>query len=215
MQALRFAAGVLLVFVGLGGLAMVAFGPREQVQLEVTRMVVRAEEIAGITIPAQPETAGEPVHAEPAPPPAGGPIAQVQIPSIRLASDVVPAQLVRAGQAQTWQVPAHKAGHAEGTAGAGGAGNAVLLGHVSSLNAGNVFKDLERVRAGDQVLLTAQDGRAVEYRVAEVRRVSRDDVSVVEDSSTPLVTLITCTGTWLPDAQDYSHRLVVRASLAA
>ncbi len=140
------------------------------------------------------------------------PITELSIPSIGLASKVVPAELInRAGQV-TWEVPPFVVGHAEGTAGAGAPGNAVLMGHITSRNLGNVFINLDKVRVGDMLAVFSGD-RQFNYRVVEVKAVPRTDVSVVRPTDKPTVTLITCTGTWLPLISDYSHRLVVRAEL--
>jgi hypothetical protein len=75
-------------------------------------------------------------------PEARRPITRLVITSIDLDTDVVAAPLVDSAGVQTWQVPAFKAGHAQDTAGAGQRGNAILIGHVSSLNSGDVFKNL-------------------------------------------------------------------------
>jgi LPXTG-site transpeptidase (sortase) family protein len=141
-------------------------------------------------------------------------ITRVRIPSAQTDAEVVPARLVRIRDGVTWEVPAHKVGHAELTAGAGERGNAVLLGHVSSLNAGNVFKDLGRVRVGDAVYITSEAGE-FEYRVVDVRVVSRTDLSVLDAGETPALTLITCTGRWLPQVEDFAERLIVRADLSS
>jgi hypothetical protein len=49
--------------------------------------------------------------------------------------------------------------------------------------------------------------------VVEVRTVARTDVSIVEPTGTASLSLITCTGIWLPLLWDYTERLVVRAEL--
>jgi LPXTG-site transpeptidase (sortase) family protein len=56
--------------------------------------------------------------------------------------------------------------------------------------------------------------REFEYRVVSVRSVSRSDVSVLDSTETPALTLITCTGLWLPTVWDYTERLVVSAELS-
>ena len=75
-----------------------------------------------------------------------------------------------------------------------------------------MFEQLHEVRPGDAVTIFSND-QQFSYRVSDVRSVERTDVSVVQPTSTPAVTLITCTGVWLTDLQDYSERLVVRAEL--
>jgi LPXTG-site transpeptidase (sortase) family protein len=114
----------------------------------------------------------------------------------------------------TWQVPAFKVGHAEGTAGAGQAGNAVLLGHVTSLRSGNVFENLDRVQEHAVIQVFSGAGDPFMYRVVSTTHVPRSESDMLQPTATPSVSLITCTGTWLPTIWDYTERLVVRAELS-
>ena len=124
----------------------------------------------------------------------------------------MPAGLVQRDAGLTWEVPAFAAGHAERTAGAGGPGNAVLVGHVTSPDAGNVFAALDRVGAGDRVqVFSGPEG--FDYRVTGVRVVARSDVSVVGPTERASLSLVTCAGEWLPALGDFAQRLVVRAEL--
>jgi LPXTG-site transpeptidase (sortase) family protein len=141
------------------------------------------------------------------------PITHVTILSIGLDADVVDAALVSIDGGLTWQVPAFKVGHAESTAGAGQVGNAILLGHVTSLHSGNVFADLDRVRVGDTIRLFSTD-QQFDYVVNSTQAVPRTDSSVVQPTPEPSVSLITCTGLWLPTIWDYTDRLVVHAELS-
>jgi LPXTG-site transpeptidase (sortase) family protein len=138
------------------------------------------------------------------------PITHLEIPSIGLSVDVVPAALIERDGGLTWEVPAFKVGHAETTAGAGQLGNGVLLGHVTSLRSGNVFQDLDHVQVGDTVRVFAEADR-FDYRVLSAAHVPRTDSTVLDQSDQPVVSLITCTGIWLPTIWDYTERLVVRA----
>ena len=52
----------------------------------------------------------------------------------------------------------------------------------------------------------------VDYQVTDVTDVSRTDVGVLDPTPEPTLTLITCTGVWLPAANDYAERLIVRAT---
>jgi LPXTG-site transpeptidase (sortase) family protein len=156
-----------------------------------------------------------PLTASPAPTPVLAPflpITRVLVPRTGLETDVVPADLVETDAGMTWQVPAFSAGHAEGSAGAGGEGNALLLGHVTSRQSGNVFQRLDRVKLDDEVQVFSDSALFV-YRVVEVKSVARDDVSVLEPTDSASVSLITCTGLWNPVIWDYMERLVVRAEL--
>ena len=140
------------------------------------------------------------------------PITRLRVARIGLDADVVEAPLVQVGAGMTWEVPAFKVGHGENTADAGEPGNAVLLGHVTSTNAGNVFKDLRVLRSGDVVQVFG-GADEFDYVVTQVRSVPRTDVSVLQPTETPSVTLITCSGVWLPAIGDYTERLIVRAEL--
>lgn len=223
---LRLAFGAMLLTAGVSGLLYLALAPEGAAQVRVAQLAAATGQIGHTVLPrelqSQPNgTPVEPVEFEGrgAQPVAvdtavtTAPVTHLQIPSISPAAEVVTARLVRVGQAQTWEVPAFKVGHAEATVGAGEAGNSVLLGHVSSVNAGNVFKDLDRVRVGDAIASHTGD-RVFRYRVTEILRVTREDASVLDNTAAPTLTLITCTGTWLPELKDFSHRLVVRAELA-
>jgi LPXTG-site transpeptidase (sortase) family protein len=65
---------------------------------------------------------------------------------------------------------------------------------------------------GDRVHVVA-DTNSFEYRVVSTTRVPRTDASVLAQDSQPAISLITCTGLWLPGLWDYTERLVVRAEL--
>jgi sortase A len=162
------------------------------------------------------ELGGERAPAGAAPPATPGPfrpVTRVVIPRLALDAAVVPARLVERHAGGTWEVPAFAVGHAERTAGAGAPGNGVLVGHVTSQGAGNVFGDLGRVGVGDQVRVFS-GAQAFDYRVTEARAVARTDVSVVAPTEAASLSLITCTGRWLPDVGDFAERLVVRAELS-
>jgi len=140
------------------------------------------------------------------------PITRIVMPSIRLASEVTPAKLLKRDGGMTWDIPARVAGHAETSAGVGGPGNAVLLGHVVSRDAGNVFNHLDRARVGDLVRVFS-DEEYFDYRVVDIREVPRTDTSVLDPTETASLSLITCAGAWMPFVREYAERLVVRAEL--
>jgi sortase A len=142
------------------------------------------------------------------------PITRILLPRTQLDAEVVSAPLVEKEEGVTWEVPAFKAGHAEGTAGAGQPGNAVLLGHVTSRRSGNVFQQLDKVEVDDPIEVFSGSVTFV-YRVVEVKAVPRTDVAVLDPTDSPSVSLITCTGAWNPILWDYMERLVVRAELVS
>jgi LPXTG-site transpeptidase (sortase) family protein len=176
-----------------------------------------AEPIAAVIEPAIVAVMGEPpasriTHAVQPPAPGDVPITRLVIPSIGLDTRVVTAPEVERDGVITWDVPKFVAGHAEGSPGAGQAGNTILIGHLTSISLGNVFEHLDQVSVGDAVQLYNADA-SFEYRVADVQDVARTDVSVLDPTPAPSLTLITCSGLWLPTFHDYNQRLVVRAVL--
>lgn len=215
--ALRWTGNVLIVIslVGVVGVAYVALLPEDTpppwVQ-EVTMSLPSSSVRAG-PASVRPFNVAQPAESLGAASRATRPITHVRVEQIGLDVDVVPARLIERDAGTTWEVPAFRVGHAEWTAGAGEPGNAVLLGHVTSVRSGNVFHDLDKVEIGDVVEVFAEDQR-FDYRISEVARVPRDASDVLEQGTQASVTLITCTGVWLPTIWDYTERLVVRAELA-
>ena len=134
------------------------------------------------------------------------PATRVVIAKINVDSPVKEAKIENG----EWQVPKFVAGHLENTANPGDNGNVVLAGHIESISSGNVFARLDELRTGDEITLFAGD-EAFQYRVTEIKVVRNDDLSVVEPTMDPTLTLITCTGTFDVLTRDYDHRLIVIA----
>jgi LPXTG-site transpeptidase (sortase) family protein len=197
-------AGTFLAITGAAGFALIVSAPR----LPPAIVAPVAAVLFGEAAP--PGHGGATALVDP--PATGSAITRLVIPTIDLDTPVVLAPLVEHDGVSTWDVPKVVAGHAEGSAGAGESGNAILIGHVTSLTLGNVFEHLDGVVAGDLVLLY-HDQRPFTYRVTEVRDVDRADTDVLDPTEAPSVTLITCSGLWLPTVHDYNQRLIVRAEL--
>ena len=90
--------------------------------------------------------------------------------------------------------------------------NVVMAGHVTVRNGSNgPFRYLWRLVPGDQILLE-DDYFTYTYTVREHVLVYPDETSVLEDSQTPQLTLITCT-TWDEETLSYLRRRVIVADL--
>ena len=109
----------------------------------------------------------------------------VVAPAIGLESPVVEVFLVSG----RWQIADYAVGYHNGT-GVAGSGNVVLAGHKGLRGA--VFKDLERLRIGDEVRIEAGGGSFV-YRVTTTGRVWPSQVEVMYPTKRPVLTMITCT----------------------
>lgn len=77
-------------------------------------------------------------------------------------------------------------GHVPETALPGEHGNAAFAGHRDTF-----FRNLEDVRAGDRIVVTTLAGRHL-YIVRETRIVEPSDVSVLDPTTEPMLTLVTC-----------------------
>ena len=96
-------------------------------------------------------------------------------------------------------------GHIANTALPGEAGNAAFAGHRDTF-----FRRLRYARAGDRIIVTSVSGRH-EYVVRDTRVVSPKDVSVLDPTPEPTLTLVTCYPfRYVGPAPE---RLIVRADL--
>jgi LPXTG-site transpeptidase (sortase) family protein len=97
----------------------------------------------------------------------------------------------------------------------GEAGSAVLAGHVSSRSQGRgVFYDLKRVEPGDVVEVDHADGTTSSYSVVAVRTIDKGELPTDEIFSRdgdPLLTLITCGGSFSRSENSYDSNIVVVA----
>ena len=136
------------------------------------------------------------------------PARRLLIPTLGLDSKVIQlgTKLDRHGQL-AWETAPFAVGQHKGLAGPGQNGNMVLSGHISSPNEGAVFHHLPDLKVGEGVIVGTEE-RQYLYRVVDVKTVTPDEVSVLDQTPDPTVTLITC----VPDGI-YSHRLVVTARL--
>lgn len=102
-----------------------------------------------------------------------------------------------------WEVAEYAVGYHHGSALPGNIGNMVVSGHAGLRGA--VFRDLGRLKAGDEVVVETGGWRYV-YRVRTSVNVWPTQVEVMDPTPTAVLTMITCTN-W--DTQ----RLVVIADL--
>ena len=200
MGQLRAVLGTLLMVIGLGGFAVTQLTPR-----------LPAAVVEPLVAPLEGGATGgsttSPISSD-LPPTRSHEITRLLIPSIGLDTPVSVAPL----EDGTWAVPKFVAGHAEGSAGAGEPGNAILIGHVTSLTLGNVFERLNEVSVDDTVSVFSGEQR-YDYRVTDADNVDRTDLDVLDSTQNSRLTLITCSGWWLPTVHDYNQRFVVRADL--
>lgn len=139
----------------------------------------------------------QPMAPVPIPTPGPQSPTRIVIPAIGVDSPVV--------EGDSWEQLKKGVGHHIGSANPGERGNMVLSGHNDIF--GEVFRDLEKLDLNDEVIVYA-GVQPYRYVVKAKRIVEPTDVSVMADTSTPTLTLITC----YPYLVD-THRLVVIATL--
>ncbi len=122
---------------------------------------------------------------------------RIRIPAIRVDAPVV--------QGDGWEQLKKGVAQRLGTANPGEPGNMVLSAHNDIY--GEIFRHLDQLREGDEIILHTLSQEYV-YRVLYWRIVSPTDVSVMEPTTEPILTLISC----YPYLVD-SDRIVVIAEL--
>jgi LPXTG-site transpeptidase (sortase) family protein len=138
---------------------------------------------------------------------------RLAIPSIKLDTPVQQGGVVEDAHGNpVWQTLPFVAVHyGDLTALVGQAGNAVIAGHVVTLNEGNVFRFLYQLDLDDQIQVWDDHERERDYHVVDVRLVPPTDTSVMDPTPDETLTLITCGGTFDPISREFSDRLIVVA----
>ena len=118
------------------------------------------------------------------PPPTAGPHSPTRILISKLSIDwpIV--------EGDSWQELQQAVGHHVGSVNPGERGNMVLSGHDDVF--GEVFKDLDQLGNGDLVEVIA-GAQTFRYEVRAKRVVAPSELSVLDPTREPIVTLITCT----------------------
>lgn len=146
------------------------------------------------------------------PPP--GLAARLEIPSIDLGTDVVEGGIVTNGRGEPeWQTVPFVALQYRELGRVGGRGNAVISGHVITINEGNVFRNLNQLNFGDGIKVHTDEGEFT-YIVEDMMLVKPNQVEVMEPTRDYRLTLITCGGEFNSRTRSFSDRLVVVTRLA-
>jgi sortase A len=217
LLVVEIGAVVGFIFVLLNGLNIIrelnqeVVSVLEQPTLTPTPLVVAVVLPSGHTPPnaeggTRPNDAEIPEHLQPLvqslaniPIPTPGPeqAIRIQIPAIHIDAPVV--------QGDGWEQLKKGVGQHIGSADPGDDGNVVLSAHNDIF--GEIFKDLDRLKRGDQIILFTNQ-RAYNYIVVDTEVVEPTHVEVMASTNQPTVTLISCYP-YLVDDQ----RIVVKARL--
>ncbi|WP_326816372.1 class F sortase [Streptomyces sp. NBC_01762] len=145
---------------------------------------------------------------------------RLRIPLIGVDTAVMSLGLLADGEVAVPPIAAHApAGWYDGSPTPGQTGPSVILGHVTVGRYGDgVFKQLPRLRAGDRVSVTREDGSVATFAVDSVQTVAKTRFPtqrVYGNVDHPALRLITCGGTRVGAAGGYSDNVIVYASLVA
>lgn len=164
----------------------------------------------------------DPAWLEPEPPPPDAfpleaPV-RVQIPAIRVNAGIIVLGVTADGEMETPESFTQVAWYTFG-ARPGEPSNCVLSGHLD-MPGGRpaVFYRLRELRPGHEIVLFGLSGKRYRYSVTESLSVPVEGAPVAEivgPTEEPVLTLITCDGTWNRTAGEYTERRMVRATLVA
>jgi len=226
-RAKRILDGLLLAIeiLAIGGLLFVLFNglniirelnrevvsALEQPTLTPTALIVAVVLPSGHTPPtspggAQPNEAEIPEHLRPLvqsmaniPVPTPGPqqAIRLQIPAISIDAPIV--------QGDGWEQLKKGVGQHVGTANPGENGNVVLSAHNDIF--GEIFRDLDQLKPGDQIVIYTNQ-QPFTFVVTNKRVVDPTQVNVMEPTTQPTVTLISCYPYMVDD-----QRIVVTARI--
>jgi LPXTG-site transpeptidase (sortase) family protein len=112
--------------------------------------------------------------------------------------------LVRTQLSQgTWFVDEVNGNYLSDSASLDSGGNVVIYGH----NFDHIFGTLDSAKPGEVVRVTDQNQKEHTYRIEHITEVEPSDISWIQPTLEPMLTLYTCAGLF------DSKRLIVRASL--
>jgi LPXTG-site transpeptidase (sortase) family protein len=150
------------------------------------------------------DTAGDTTHNSTS----FGPAVWMRIPTIGVDSHISEVGVVGG----YYDVPWFDVGHHNDSANPGEYGNSIFNGHVVTINAGDVFRRLNELKAGDAVYAYSAAYR-LDWVVTDVFSVTQDDNSFLDPTDVQRLTLYTCTGHFNPIERSYAERLVAVAQL--
>lgn len=144
-------------------------------------------ELPGSSLPPEPAPPAlgiklQKVAALPIPTPGPRSPTRIVIPVINIDWPIVPGD--------SWEELKQGVGHRIGSANPGERGNLVLSGHDDVY--GEPFRDLEKLDIGKEVMVYA-GANIYRYVIRARRVVAPNDLSVLDPSRNPIITLITCT----------------------
>lgn len=97
--------------------------------------------------------------------------------------------------------------------GPGQAGTTVLAAHIAYDGVDGVFRSLDAAAAGDEVVVTSEDGTATTYRITGVEIYDKQALpaEVFASAGPERLALVTCGGSFNPELRSYDSNVVAWA----
>ncbi|ARI76102.1 class F sortase [Halobacillus mangrovi] len=140
---------------------------------------------------------------------------RIKIPSIDVDASIEPVGVLDNGEMGVPDDP-DKAGWFEPGTQPGSRGNSVIAGHVDSRTGPAVFYDLTKMKKGDEIVVTDQEGTEEIYIVENLKSYPQTDSPIAKifgKTDEKRLNLITCTGEFIRDQGGHQDRLVVYSKL--
>lgn len=168
-------------------------------------------------IPVVPADARRPAQISGASPDRAAPT-RLSIPVLDVDAEVVPVgvdpdglmEIPASGQQVGW--------YRYGTAPGEERGSVVLASHINTRDEGDgVLTALHQLKPGDTLVVTLEDGRAVEYEVTDRQTVNKENLeprALFDRAGPARLALVTCGGPWQEDRSSYRDNVIVLAEPA-
>ncbi|WP_052158962.1 class F sortase [Halobacillus sp. BBL2006] len=139
----------------------------------------------------------------------------IKIPSIDVDASVESVGVLDNGEMGVPEDP-DKAGWFEPGTEPGSKGNSVIAGHVDSRTGPAVFYDLTKVRKGDEIIVSDDEGNEKTYIVEKLESYPQTNSPIEKifgKTDEKRLNVITCTGEFIRDKGGHQDRLVVYSKL--
>jgi hypothetical protein len=157
-----------------------------------------------------PGNTGPTVYTHPLPDPV-----RIVIPAISTAADIIPVGVEKEGVMQT--PPARTAGWYKLGPAPGAPGPAVIIAHSYFNHERDVFYNLKRLQAGDEIQVYDGSGDVAVFLVDSKEEILKTELPterIWNNTSEPVLRLITCGGAFDPETRHFLSNVVVYAHLA-
>ncbi|WJY27373.1 class F sortase [Sporosarcina trichiuri] len=141
--------------------------------------------------------------------------ASIEIPELGIRTDIESVGTLPNGQMGVPQDVNHVGWFEPGTL-PGSQGSAVMAGHIDSLTGPAIFYKLNKLKQGDEVIVTGENGEQMTFSVTRSETYPRDAAPIQDIfgfSYGSRLNLITCMGEFNRKAKTHEERLVVYTEL--